>query len=273
MRGGKFDGRGGGVGVALGVLGRVGVFVPVEGESPLLEPVGVLLEPVGLLVEPVGVLLVPVGLLLEPVGVLLEPVGVGTDAILLGTRAGVGLTGELGIFAKGEGLIVIVWLGLTGETGRVGGGRTGTGEGGGNVGKVDREGGKTGVGSGDGSGVVGGGGTSEVGGACAVRLVGLVVGAAACCLALGLFGNLSTAVVTPTAKSTAAAVGVQVGRPFFPRRGGLRLGNATPSAAYSSRAVAKSNSCITLRSTTGPDSSVASRPRKSSWVSKPLGCR
>ena len=267
------DGRGGGVGVALGVLGRVGVFVLGEGESPLLEPVGVLVEPVGVLVEPVGVLAESVGVLAESVGVLVEPVGVGTDAILLGTRAGADLAGEVGIFANGEGLIVIVWLGVTGETGLVGGGRTGTGEGGGNVGKVERDGGNTGVGSGEGTGVVGGGGTSEVGGACAVRLVGLAVGAAACCFGLGLFGNLSTAVVSPTANSSAAAVGVQVGKPFFERRGRLRFGNATPSAAYSSRAVAKSNNCITLRSTTGPDSSVASRPRKSSWVTKPLGCR
>lgn len=81
-------------------------------------------------------------------------------------------------------------------------------------------------------------------------------GAAASCLVLDCSSNLTPAVVKPTANTTAAAALAQGGRGVAPDL--LRVGNATTSMAYWSRAVARSNSCNTVNSTTGPDSWVAS---------------
>lgn len=102
----------------------------------------------------------------------------------------------------------------------------------------------------------------------------------AVCTGVGLFGskNLPTAAVKPTVSSTTAAVFIQAGGslsrdkiPEAPVR--LRLGRATISAVYSSRALAKSNSCKTPRCTTGPDSAVAREPKNKLWDSKPFGCK
>ncbi len=176
------------------------------------------------------------------------------------------LVGEFVVSPREGGSVIVGrWL-PDGELSVMGGG-TITGAGGDNLGKEEMEGGNTGVDNGEaGRGEVGDGGSWEISGGNPAGLeVGFAVGAVASCLVgLGWFRNLTPAAVTPTVNSTAAAVGVHAGRPFFQLRGLvlLRFGNATTSAAYSSRAVAKSNSCSTLRSTTGPDSCVASRPRK-----------
>ena len=53
----------------------------------------------------------------------------------------------------------------------------------------------------------------------------------------------------------------------------LRFGSAITSLLYSSKAVAKSNSCTVLRGTTGEDSATLKEPKNKLWASKPRGSK
>jgi hypothetical protein len=118
--------------------------------------------------------------------------------------------------------------------------------------------------------VVGTGNTSVPGTGAGV--VGNGVGAGTEEMTVGLGCNsFSVAAVIPTPNRKMAAVRVQRGG-FFNHWLRLRGGNATSSALYSSKAVAKSNSCSALSVTTGPVSSVAKCPKNRSWDKSPLGC-
>jgi hypothetical protein len=119
-------------------------------------------------------------------------------------------------------------------------------------------------------GVVGTGNTSVPGTGAGVLGKGVGAGAEEMIVGLGCI-SFSVAAVIPTPNRKIAAVRVQMGG-FFNHWVRLRGGNATNSALYSSKAVAKSNSCSALSVTTGPVSSVAKCPKNRSWDKSPLGC-
>ena len=104
-------------------------------------------------------------------------------------------------------------------------------------------------------------------------LVGAVAGAEAVCGEVaGRSSILTIPVVRPTLATSIAATlsqGADSARP----RSRLRLGRAMTSAAQSSSAVAKSNSCRVLKFTIGPDSAALKEPKNKLWASKPRGSK
>lgn len=132
----------------------------------------------------------------------------------------------------------------------------------GGVGKIcpeDRGGvGTTSVGLGEGLRAIAG---------CSVGVgFGLTAGASAVWSEGFVLSNCIPAAVAPPTKTSPAAVFAQIGavlslvaKPCFWEP--LRLGKATNSSAYCSKAVARSNNCSVVRRTTCPDSGVAKEPR------------
>src|SRR6476469_5121540 len=172
---------------------------------------------------------------------------------------------------------------LVGEVGgRAMGGKLGVGEagvwGGGGGG-----GGKAGVaaGVGDGGGGREGTGLGETpaanwgfpGAVLNCGLAGAEAGAEAVCGEVAVRSSMLIIPVVRPALATSNAATLSQGEDSGRWDSRLRLGSAITSAAQSSSAVAKSNSCRVLKGTTGPDSAALKEPKNKLWASKPRGSK
>jgi hypothetical protein len=83
--------------------------------------------------------------------------------------------------------------------------------------------------------------------------------AVCCCFSLRLLAYCQVTGKKPTPNTNTAATGAQAGN--LRVEGLLRVGSAMTSVEYSSKALAKSNSCSRLSLITGPDEWLAREPR------------
>lgn len=88
---------------------------------------------------------------------------------------------------------------------------------------------------------------------------GSAVLAVCCCFSLRLLAYCQVTGNKPTPNTNTAATGAQVGNLKVEVL--LRVGSAMTSVEYSSKALAKSNSCSRLSLITGPDDWLAREPR------------
>lgn len=100
-----------------------------------------------------------------------------------------------------------------------------------------------------------------------------LAGAEAVCEAVGGRSSILIIPVVRPALATSRAATLSPAAEGDRPRWRLRLGRAMASAAQSSNAVAKSNSCRVLRCTAGPDSAGVKVPKNKLWASKPRGSR
>ena len=104
-------------------------------------------------------------------------------------------------------------------------------------------------------------------------LAGAVAGAEAVCGEVAVRSSILIIPVVRPAPATSIAASLSQGEDSGRRDSRLRLGSAITSAAQSSSAVAKSNSCRVLKGTTGPDSAALKDPKNKLWASKPQGSK
>lgn len=104
-------------------------------------------------------------------------------------------------------------------------------------------------------------------------LTGAAAGAVAVCGEVGGRSSILTIPVVKPAIATSIAARFNHGIALGRLGARSRLGRAIASAAQSSNAVAKSNSCRVLKGTTGPDSAALKEPKNKLWASKPRGSR
>ena len=102
---------------------------------------------------------------------------------------------------------------------------------------------------------------------------GAAAGAEAVCGEVAARSSILIIPVVRPALATIIAATLSQGEDSGRRDSRLRLGSAITSAALSSSAVAKSNSCRVLKGTTGPDSAALKDPKNKLWASKPRGSK